>query len=274
MDHFRSLHRVVRRLAGQEFQLERHEILGFLLNVPLEHVSRDLFAVAVGIVTVREQHHVDVQPLSQEQVHPAQRRSDARGVPIKQHRNVLGVAADQLDLIHRQGRTARRDDVFNPRLVQGHHIRVALNQQDPVFLRNRGFGQVHTKQHIAFVVENALRTVEVLGDLFFFAQRAAPERNGTAGEIADREHHPALEKVPQLPVFVLGEAECKKPLRRIACFGSRRAHRIPAVRAIPNLECLQGLGTEPSTLEVAQADGLALVRVVQLFREPVLGPRV
>ena len=164
--------------------------------------------------------------------------------------------------------------MFNPRLVQGHHIRVALNQQDPIFLRNGGFGQVHTKQHIAFVVENALRAVEVLGDLFFLAQRAAPERNRTAGEIADREHHPALEKVPQLPVFVFGEAECKKPLGRVACFRRRRAHRIPAVRAIPNLECLQGLGTEPSALEIAQADGLSLIRIVQLFREPVLRPRV
>ena len=65
VDHFRSLHRIVRRLAGQKFQLERHEILGFLFDVPFEHVGRDLFAVAVGIVTVRKQHHVDVQPLGQ-----------------------------------------------------------------------------------------------------------------------------------------------------------------------------------------------------------------
>ena len=164
--------------------------------------------------------------------------------------------------------------MFNPRLVQGHHIRVALNQQNPVFLRDGGFGQVHAEQYIAFVVENALRTVEVLGDLLLFTQCAAPERDGTACEVADREHHPALEKVPQLTVFVLRKAQCKESLRRVACFCRCRAHRVPAVRAIPDFECLQGLGPESSAFEIAQADGLSLVRIVQLFCEPVLRPCV
>ena len=274
MDHFRSLHRIVRRLAGQKFQLERHEILGFLFDVPFEHVGRDLFAVAVGIVTVRKQHHVDVQPLGQQQVHPAQRRPDARSIPIKQHRDVLGVAADQLDLIHRQGRAARGDDVLNARLVQGHDVGISFNQQDPVFFRDGRFGQVHTKQHIALVVEDALGAVEVLGNLFFLAQRPPAKCDGSAREVPNRKHDAALEKVPQLAVFVFGEAQREEPLGCVARFGRGRAHRIPAVWAIPDVEGFERLGAEAPAFEVAQTDGLSLLRIVQLLREPFLCPRI
>ena len=274
VDHFRSLHRVVRRLAGQEFQLERHKILSLLFDVPFEHVGRNLFAVAVGIVTVREQHHIDVQPFGQQQVHSAKRRSDASSVPIKQNRDVLGVPANQLDLIYRQSRPARGDNVLDARLVQGHHIRVALNEQDPVFLGNRRFGQVHAEQHIALVVEDALGAVEVLGDLLLLAQRAAAKCDGSAREVPNGKHHPALEKVPELAVFILGQSQREEPFRCVSRFGRGPAHRIPAVWAIPDVKSFERLGAEPPALEVAQADGLSLLRIVQLLREPCLCPRI
>ena len=96
--------------------------------------------------------------------------------------------------------------MLNARLVQGHDVGISLNKQDPIFFRDGRLGQMHTKQHIALVVEDALGTVEVLGNLLSLAQRPPAKCDGSAREIPNGKHHPALEKVPQLAVFVFSQA--------------------------------------------------------------------
>ena len=227
-DHLRALHGVVARLVREQLGLELQEILRVLMNGTVQGVAAHLLGVGVRVVTVGQKHHLHGHALGEEHVDAPQRSTNACRVPVENDRDVLGEAADKVDLACGERRAAGRDHVGHPRLVHRHHVGVALHQEAPLLLDDGGLGEVHAVQDLALVVEGALGRVEVLGDFLVCGQGTAPKPNDAACHIPNREHDPALEEVPQRSVLALLAQAClDQLLRSVSRFLRCRGQGVP-----------------------------------------------
>ena len=239
----------------------------------VQGVAAHLLGVGVRVVTVGQKHHLHGHALGEEHVDAPQRSTNACRIPVENDRDVLGEAADEVDLACGEGRATGRDHVGHPRLVHRHHVGVALHQEAPLLLDDGGLGEVHAVQDLALVVEGALRRVEVLGDFLVCGQGAAPKPNDAACHIPDWEHDPALEKVPQRSVLaLLAQASLDQLLGGVSCFLRCGGQSVPRIGAVANQKRVEDVVPESALHEIAAADGLAGIGVAHLVHEPLGRP--
>ena len=117
-------------------------------------------------------------------------------VVVAQHQ-LLGIPGQQPGLLHRQRRAHGGHGVVEPRLVQGHHVQVALAQDDigPLGL----FGQVQSVQHPALAVCKGFGGVHILG--LGLVQHPAAEAHHVAPHVDHRQDQPVAELVVYVPVL-------------------------------------------------------------------------
>ena len=222
--------------------LKLDEIVGVLLDVftvhqtagKLKHLDAELGAVQ------------DLQgPL----------RGDLAGVIVViAEDQFLGETAEKPGLLHRQRRAHGGHGVVEPRLVQGHHVQVALAQDDvgPLGL----FGQVQSVQHPALAVCKGFGGVHILG--LGLVQHPAAEAHHVAPHVDHRQDQPVAELVVYVPVLSADGQACPDQLvLGIAPGGHGGQQGVPAVRRGPHAEAH---GDPPVDLPPVQIvpDGLAL----------------
>ncbi len=121
-------------------------------------------------------------------------------------RVVADQPADHRDVVGAERRAAGGDRGRHAGQVHGHHVGVALDDDDLAALGDLPLGQVEPEQHLRLVVDGGVGGVEVLGlDAVVVEQPAGAEADHVAAEVADRPEQPAVEPVDRAAPALLGQ---------------------------------------------------------------------
>ena len=149
------------------------------------------------------------------------------------------------DVVRAERRAAGRHRRPHAGEVAGHHVGVALDDDDLPCARDLAPGQVEAVQHLGLLVDRRLGGVEVLGlDRVVVEESAGAESDDVAGLVADRPEQPAAEPVVQPAPSLAGEPEASQLLlgERLAAQVAQRAP--PAARGEADAECRGGVTVE------------------------------
>ncbi len=116
-----------------------------------------------GIPTRRQGDDANVKARADGELHAADRCRLAGGIRVEAEIEVAREPAELLELRFGERRAHRSHGRAEPRLVQGQDVGVALDDDGPVLLRDRGAGAVEAVDDRALAKELPLRRVDVLG---------------------------------------------------------------------------------------------------------------
>ena len=179
-------------------------------------VRLEAVRVVGRVGALRQRHDPDLEALGQGELHPAQRRLLAGRVRVEAEEQALRQPRQLPQLPLRQRRPHRGHDGLEPRLPQGDHVRVPLDDDRAILLRDRGPGEVEPVEDVGLAEELALRRVHVLpAERIVLAQLPRLEADHAAARVGEREHQPAAE--------VVGAAACRESRR------GELGRRVPAL---------------------------------------------
>ena len=111
--------------------------------------------------------------------------------------------------------------MLHPRLAHGHDVGVALYQNGPVLPHNGVPSHVDAIQSAGFVVERALRAVDVFRDLLVRLERPATKTDEPPRDVPNGENHTPTIKVIECSVLaLLAQATGHKPLVLVSSLSS------------------------------------------------------
>ncbi len=151
----------------------------------------------VRIVSGREGHDPDPEPAIHEEIQGPQGRPHAGLVRVEQQDDFRDEAPDRPDVIGRQGRAERGDDVGDPGLMQRDRIKVAFDDDQGVLTARRLSRPLQQIERTPLVKEGGIRRVEVLRHSV--PENTAAEADHLLAEIADGQHDARAE-----PIVVTG----------------------------------------------------------------------
>ena len=173
----------------------------------------------------RERDDAHVEPGLDGQLHPAQRRRLAGRVGVEAEVEVAREPAELLELRLGERRPHRGDHGVEPGLVEREHVRVALDDERPLLLGDRGAGPVEAVDDRALAEHLALGRVHVLrGNGIVVAEPPRAEAEHPAARVGQREDEPAGEVVVPAAVDEAGgdELVLRVALRRGPSAPARR----------------------------------------------------
>jgi hypothetical protein len=161
-----------------------------------------------GVLPLWQRHDAHVEPLRDRELHAAQRRVFAGRVGVEAEEDAPRQPSELFELPFRERGAHRRHDRLEARLSECDHVRVPLDDDSTVLLRDRGTREMEAVQDRRFVEELALRRVDVLpAKRIVVAQLASLETDDAPARVGEREHEPSLEVVGAAP---RDEAGCGK----------------------------------------------------------------
>jgi hypothetical protein len=269
------LHRVIAHVLHEQTCLEDQEVLRIAREVSVTSLLLWLFGEAVRVLALREGHHLHVEAFLQDQVDAAQAGLHARRITVVQDADGGRVALDQAHLVLGEAGAAAGHHVGDAGLMQADDVRVAFHQVAQLLLHDGALGMVDAVERAALVVEYALRTVEVLGELLVALQRTRTEGDGLAAETQDRKGDAPSEEVPSTAAAIIAPLDPSGLLQDLGVESVGRGccgERVAELWHIAQLERADGGITEAALVEVGEADALALIAVPQLLHAPRHGP--
>ena len=184
-------------------------------------------------------------------------------VIVAQHQ-LLGVAAEESRLLHRQRRAHRGHRVVEAGLMQRHHVQVALAEDDVGALGL--FGQIQAVQHAALTVCKCFGGVHILG--LGLVQHAAAKAHHIAAHVDNGQHQTVAELVIEAAVFIFHHQACADELRLgKALLGHGREQRIPTVGRGTHTEAHGHGAGDLAAVEIGTHGG-ALLALQHLVVEP------
>ena len=127
---------------------------------------------------------------------PAERRLLAGGVGVEAEVDPTGEPLELLQLALGQRRSHRRHGRLEPRLAERDHVRVPLDDDGALLLRDRRPGEVEAVEHRRLVEELGLGRVHVLAaQRVVLAQLPCLEADHAPARVGEREHQPRREVV-------------------------------------------------------------------------------
>ena len=135
-----AFERVVARILAQQRRFETDEIRLVVLYIADELRRVMALRIAVRVLSVRQQHHLDVEPRLEEHVDTPERRMDTCRIAVVEHGDVTREAFDEPYLRFGQRRTAAGDNVLDTRLVHRDDIHLSLHEITHVGSGDRLFG--------------------------------------------------------------------------------------------------------------------------------------
>ena len=178
-------------------------------------------------------------------------------VGVERQHHLLDHPRERGDLLVGDRRAHHPDRLLDPGLVQGQHVRVALDHDRPARLGDRRLGQVDAVEHLALVEEVGLGRVDVLRPLVG-AHRPAAEAERAAAAVADREHDPRAEAVVLAPAPPLLDQPDPAQLVDLEPGPlAAQQHLVPGARRVADREGAQHLLASPRSRQVlARLGGL------------------
>ena len=152
---------------------------------------------SIGRILARRQHDdADLEPLALRALHAAERRLLPGRVGVEAEVEALRQPAELAQVVLGESRAHRRDDRLEPRLPQRDHVRVALDHDGAVLLRDRRPREMEAVEHVALLEELALGRVDVLAlERIVVVELAGLEPDHPAARVGEREHQPRREVV-------------------------------------------------------------------------------
>ena len=114
-----------------------------------------------GFFRARDLQHAHPHRAVAEQFQRAEGGLLARLVGVVAEDDLIGILADELDLVRRQGRAAGADSGVDARLMHGDHIHVALAEDVP--MGSAPLCDLEREHRVRLVVDQRLGAVDVLG---------------------------------------------------------------------------------------------------------------
>ena len=152
--------------------------------------------VVGGIDACRQRDDVDVEPLADGELHPAEGRRLPGGVAVEREPQPLRQPPELAQLLLGERRAHARDDRLEPGLAERDHVGVSLDDARAVLLRDRGPRLVEAVDDGALVEELRLLRVHVLAaQRIVVVELARLEADHAAACVGEREHEPTLEVV-------------------------------------------------------------------------------
>ena len=193
------LHAQIRELAvARAVELEPHAVDGVRLG-GLEP-RLEARGIVRRVAALRERDDADVEPELERELHPAQGRVLPGLVAVEAEVDAARQLPELAQLALGERRPHRRDDGLDPGLAERDHVRVPLDDDGAVLLRDRRPGEVEAVEDVRLAEELALGRVDVLA-----AQRVVLvhlpglEADHPAARVGEREHEAALEVVQAAP---------------------------------------------------------------------------
>src|SRR6185437_7864058 len=229
-----------------------------LRSGPLEPLGADACDECVGVVAVGEGDDANHRAAGEQRVAGAKRRLEPRLIAVVQEKHVLGVLAQQGDLLLGERRAEWSDDFVDAGEHEPYRVEVTFDDEDAVVLADRLFRRVHPVQQRALREDLGLRRVEILR--LTLAEHPTAEADGTPRRIGDRKDQPMPKARPRLrPVFSDDEqAGGKLPIVAEAERRQRGAHRIGVARRVAELEPISIGLRQPSRGQVVASNLAAL----------------
>ena len=264
-------------LCSEQIDLEPDEVAAVLRQPIHERLAPQPLGERIRILAFRKHGHLDIQPFTQDDVHPPDGGTQPCRVPVEEHGHALAETPQEPDLLDGQGRSRTGHDMLHAGLAHGHDIGIAFHKDGAVLANDGVPRHVDAIEGPGLVVQRTLRAVDVLGNFLVLFKGPAPEADEPARDIPDGENHPAAVEIIQRAIFpLLAQPAGQQPLLLVACLLGRRRKgaffRPRTLRTVAQREILQDRVREITAPEVADAHTLALSGLPQLLGEPLLGP--
>ena len=111
----------------------------------------------VGVVSLGEKRRFGEDADLGEHREGTRRRGNSGSVAVEEHEELVGEALQQPDLIARQRRAERRDDVANLRLREGDHVDVPFDEHDAPLFVDRIASRRQAEHRAPLLEERGLR---------------------------------------------------------------------------------------------------------------------
>ena len=149
-----------------------------------------------GVVAVRQHHAAQVHRILLDKLNRAARGLLTGGVAIEHIYNALGKAGECLNVVFRQRRAQRGDDVFDPCLPAGDAVGIPLHHDGGILRNDKLLGPVKAVEVSLFMKHARLGGVEVLG--LTIAHDAPAKGDIVTLLIKDGKHHTVVKAVREL----------------------------------------------------------------------------
>ena len=208
----------------------------------------------VGILTIGQEHHLDVHLLLEEHIDSTDRRLDTGGITIIKDSNIVGKTTDQPDLPSSQRRTRRGDHILDAGLVHADHVHITLDQETMVLTDNCLLRLEKAIKLIALMIDLALRRIHVFCRLLRLLQDTPTESHHLTTQRMHRKDHPATETVVSPLTILVGNN--KACLLQVFPLVSRQlgslGQGITLIERISQLELADRLLTQATLYKIAQ----------------------
>ena len=103
-----------------------------------------LAGIGIGIIPVRNQYDLDVQPFFEGQADATLGCMDTRSVAVEHQHQVLRIFVDDPDLVHGEGSAAGGHDVRYAQLVHAQHVEIAFDDVAAALADHLGPSEIQT----------------------------------------------------------------------------------------------------------------------------------
>ena len=172
-----------------------HEGLG-RVNARLQRLTTMRRDELHGVVAVGQHHAAQVHRILLDKLNRAARGLLAGGVAIEHIHDALGKTGECLNVMFRQRRAQRGDDVFDPRLPAGDAVGIALHHDGGILRDDKLLGPVKAVEVSLFMKHARLGGVKVLG--LTFAHDAPAKGDIVTLLIENGKHHAVVKAVREL----------------------------------------------------------------------------
>ena len=172
--------------VGRAVDLDPHSVdeVGLRRGETLLEAGRQVGGVGIR----RQRDHLDHEPLLRRQLHAAQGRRLAGRVAVEAEPDVARQPRELPQVPVGERGAHRRDDRLDPFLAERDHVRVPLDDDGAVLLRDRPAREVEPVEDGALLEAVALRRVDVLGlQRIVLAQLARLEAEHAPARVGERE---------------------------------------------------------------------------------------
>ena len=191
------------RTRGIEAHL--HHILDKIHGVGADVVAellRRMFAgERVGVVAVGEEHDFDLHTLLEEHVDGLECSVYAGRVAVVKDCHVVGEAVYLAYMSFGESRSAGAKDILYSCLMHRYDVHLPLNQVSHILFADGVFGLIDAVQFVAFGVDERLRRVDVLANIFAVRHDTSGKTHNLTRNAEDREHHACRETVEETALF-------------------------------------------------------------------------
>ena len=190
----------------------------------------------------RQRHHLQFHPCLGGQTNCSLCRGPPSVITIKTQADIARQPLERPNMLLRHSSARRRYHRCFARLMATDHIHITLDKHRITLGANRLLGLHQAKDMPAFIIEQRLGCVEILGCIRHISNQARRKANHLPTRIHQRHHHPPTKEVA---IVAVHQARLAQLRQRKAFFLKIRYQSMTIARRIANLKLLDNRLAQP-----------------------------